>query len=64
MFIILYETRGGGRGEGGMCVGGVLLTSSLKKLAQFRDYYDNWHKSEALVTNKPWTIYTSTSRLL
>ena len=33
-------------------------------LAQFRDCYDNQHKTEALFTNKPWTIYTSTSRLI
>lgn len=32
--------------------------------AQFHDCCDNQHKSEALVTNKPSTLYMSTLRLI
>ena len=29
------------------------------ELTQFRDFYENQHKNEELITNKPWTTYTS-----
>ena len=32
------------------------------ELTQFRDFYENQLKNEELITNKPWTIYTSSNK--